>query len=156
MPGSNCSRFDTEPTRKLLQCNAKGIGLVREALSEHRPMHRIVTLAVGSDSPLLETCNQVLRSDGHTVVSALSIEQASKEFAARDFDLVVLCHSIPEQERERFTKAIHSRTPNTLVVLVSQRLAGKDPFTDATVDLRKRAKNIPSNTEEPDNDAACA
>jgi hypothetical protein len=132
-------------------------------------MHRIVTLSLGSDSLLLETCNQVLRNDGHTVVSALCIEQAFKEFAARDFDLVVLCHSIPEQERERFTKAIHSRTPNTLVVLVSQRLAGKDPFTDATVEndparlleelpvlLRKRAKNIPSNTEEPDNDAACA
>ena len=132
-------------------------------------MHRIVTLSVGSDSLLLETRNQVLRSDGHTVVSALSIEQASKEFAARDFDLVVLCHSIREQERERFTKAIHSKTPNTLVVLVPQRLTGKDPFTDATVEndparlleelpvlLRKRAKNIPSNTEEPDNDAACA
>ena len=127
-------------------------------------MHRIVTLAVGSDSHLLETRNQVLRSARHTLVSGLSIDAALKEFAARDFDLVSLCHLIPELERARPAEAIYCKSP-----LVSQRVAERDRLPmrqskmilpDCSSKVRSycatESKTIPSNAEEPDHDTACA
>ena len=127
-------------------------------------MHRIVTLSVGSDSHLLETRNQVLRSARHTVVSALSIDAALKEFAARDFDLVSLCHSIPELERARPAEAIYCKKSTRLSASGREgSLTGatieNDP-ADCSSKVRSycatESKTIPSNAEEPDHDTACA
>jgi DNA-binding response OmpR family regulator len=97
-------------------------------------MPHIVALAVGRDPLLLETRAQVLRSAGYTVVSALSIEQAFQHFVSGDFDIVILCHSIPVQDRERLTSAVHSRSPNTPVVVVAARFSAMDRFADAMVE----------------------
>ena len=97
-------------------------------------MPHIVALSVGSDPLVLGTRNQVLRSDGHTVVSAISADDALKVFLAGDFDLVILCHSIPERDRESLTNAIHNRSPKTPVVLVAQRVGEQDRFADATIE----------------------
>lgn len=97
-------------------------------------MPHIVALAVGRDPVLLQTRCQVLQSAGYTVVSALSLDQSLKEFRGRDFDLVILCHSIPEPDREVITKAIHSHSPKTPVIVVSATLSAMDRFADAMVE----------------------
>ena len=97
-------------------------------------MPHIIALAVGRDPLLLETRGQVLRNAGYTVVSALSVEQALQSFASGDFDIVILCHSIPMRDRERLTYAIHRHNPNTPVVVVTARFSAMDSFADATIE----------------------
>jgi CheY-like chemotaxis protein len=97
-------------------------------------MPHIAALAVGQDPVLLETRSRVLRRAGYTVVPALSVEQALQHFIAGDFDIVILCHSIPVRGRERLTYAIRRHSPNTPVVVIAGRLSALDSFADATVD----------------------
>jgi DNA-binding NtrC family response regulator len=97
-------------------------------------MPHIVTLSVGRDPLLLQTRSQVLRSDGYTVSSTLSAEQALQQFKAGDFDIVILCHSIPARERERLADAIHGHSPNTPVVVVAAGFSGKDRAVDAVIE----------------------
>jgi DNA-binding response OmpR family regulator len=97
-------------------------------------MPHIVALAVGRDPLLLETRSQVLRSAGYTVVSELSLEQSLQHFRNRDFDIVILCHSIPVRDRELLTSALHNHSPRTPVIVVSSRSSALDRFADATVE----------------------
>jgi DNA-binding NtrC family response regulator len=97
-------------------------------------MPHIITLSVGRDPLLLQTRGQVLRSDGYTVSSTFSAEQARQQFKAGDFDIVILCHSIPARERERLADAIHSHSPNTPVVVVAAGYGSKDRAADAVID----------------------
>jgi DNA-binding NtrC family response regulator len=97
-------------------------------------MPHIVTLSVGRDPLLLQTRGQVLRSDGYSVSSTVSAEQALQQFKAGDFDVVILCHSIPARERARLADAIHSHSPNTPVVVVAAGFGGKDRAADAVIE----------------------
>jgi CheY-like chemotaxis protein len=56
-------------------------------------------LAVGQDPVLLKTRSQVLRAEGFTVVPVLSLIKAIGYLLEGDFDLILLCHSIPVQIR---------------------------------------------------------
>jgi DNA-binding response OmpR family regulator len=79
-----------------------------------------LVLSVGPNASLLETRNIVLRSAGYLVESASSMNEAVHRFLAGDFDLVILCHSVPIRERARvegqmfeiITKPVH---PNELL-----------------------------------------
>jgi CheY-like chemotaxis protein len=95
---------------------------------------QIIILAVGKDSVLLETRSRVLRSDGYTVICTLSLQQALALFIAGDFDLVVLCHSIPTRQRETLAHAFHDHSPSTPVVLVSAGPTFNDSCVDATIE----------------------
>ena len=97
-------------------------------------MPHIVALAVGQDPLLLEMRSQVLQSAGYMVVCALSVEEALHHFVSSDFDIVILCHSIPVLDRERLTCAIHSRSAATPVVVVASRFSAIDRFADAMIE----------------------
>lgn len=109
-------------------------------------MPHFVALAVGRDPLLLETRSQVLRSDGYTVVTALSSNEALQQFRSGDFDLVILCHSIPILERERLADAMHAHSPNTPVLMVSRTSNEQQLGGDASVasDPEQLLRDIPS------------
>jgi len=91
-------------------------------------------LAVGQDPTLLDSRNAILRAAGYTVAPSLSIQHAIDQFRAGDFDLVVLCHSMHPDDRQRLTSLIRasgSQTPVLSVVAIS----GHDPdaFADAVL-----------------------
>lgn len=69
----------------------------------------------------------VLRSGGHFVESACSIGDALHRFQTGDFDLVLLCHSIPERERHNIVSFIRNSGSATPVILVAPAPA---PHTD--------------------------
>jgi hypothetical protein len=74
-------------------------------------------LAVGQDDFHLDT-----RTAGYVVESVMSLTQALNQFLTADFDLVLLCHSIPLnlKERDRLTCAIRasgSPVPSSLLHL---------------------------------------
>ena len=97
-------------------------------------MSPIVSLSVGKDPVLLETRNEVLRSNGYTVTSSLSSADAVRLFVAGDFDLVILCHSIPKWERQALANAVHDHSPKTPVVVVSAGFPTPEPPADATIE----------------------
>ena len=97
-------------------------------------MSNIISLSVGKDPVLLETRNKVLRSGGYSVVSSASSTEALRVFLAGDFDLVILCHSIPKSERQALAKAVHDHSPKTTVVVISAGLPVPEPPADATIE----------------------
>lgn len=68
----------------------------------------LLILAVGQDPSILSTRASVLRSAGYIVREAWSAVESISLLENSDFDLVLLCHSLPVEERDRITRAIRS------------------------------------------------
>jgi DNA-binding NtrC family response regulator len=106
-------------TERFFICRSFMIGITGSSpLETNHAMSHTVILSVGSDEVLLSSRNAVLRKAGYVVVAVSSPEQAMLEFDAGDFDLVLLCHSIPSGPRERLADAMHARSPGTPVLCV--------------------------------------
>ena len=97
-----------------------------------------VVLMVGQDRVLTETRSQVLRMAGYTVVPAFTLRQAMDEFVSGDFDLVLICHSIPQDARERLVDVLRKHTSRTPIISVASFDGQLDGFADGTI------KNDPS------------
>jgi DNA-binding response OmpR family regulator len=95
-------------------------------------MPHAIVLMIGQDRSLIETRAGVLRLAGYTVVPSLP-KHAVNKFLAGDFDLVLLCHSIPQEDRERVAHKIREHTSRTPIISVTFALDQKDSFTDATI-----------------------
>lgn len=95
---------------------------------------RAVILQVGLDPTLLETRALVLQSAGYIVVSMNSAQEGLARFAVTGFDLVVLCHSIPKNDREDFIRFIRARNSLTPVIVVGTRVAQLDVLANATIE----------------------
>ena len=75
-------------------------------------------LSVGQDPELLKTRSLVLCANGYAVESC-SIGEAIQHFRAGDFDLVILCHSVPQREREHLIGLIRDCDCSTPVLFVA-------------------------------------
>jgi DNA-binding response OmpR family regulator len=87
-----------------------------------------VILAVGHDYSLLSSRSAVLRSEGYVVTSATSTLEAIDQFWAGDFDIVVLCHSVPFEDREilrRFIRSTGSVVPILCVMPNDESVKGE-------------------------------
>jgi hypothetical protein len=93
-----------------------------------------LVLSVGLDASLLKNRNIVMRSAGYLVESASSVNEAAHRFLAGDFDLVILCHSVPSRERERLTGLIRASGSLTPVISISGNLRQYDAFATATIE----------------------
>jgi CheY-like chemotaxis protein len=93
-----------------------------------------LVLSVGLDPEILGTRNIVLQSAGYTVVRAFSLKAAVDCFQALDFDLILLCQSIPTKEKDRLTSWIRASGSRVPVVSVAENLCQQDAFADATVE----------------------
>jgi DNA-binding response OmpR family regulator len=111
-------------------------------------------LSVGQEPMLLDTRSLILRAAGYLVESALSIKQAIHHLRTGDFDLVVLCHSIPSQERDRLVclvRASGSTIPIVTVVPMSASEHHSEGLADATIagDPRKLLLGIREALSKP-------
>ena len=88
-----------------------------------------VVLSVGSDRALLRLRDEVLRAAGYVVREHVPAQLTSFE---HDFEVVILCHSIPSEQRRRIIEFIRSQKPNAPILLV--RADGENSeMVDATV-----------------------
>ena len=85
------------------------------ALSQDRP--RI--LSIGDDPVLLYSRRLVLERDGY-LVATLRSNALLDEAQLRGFDLVLLCHSIPDRVVGHILEILCRVTPRTPVLLVSR------------------------------------
>jgi CheY-like chemotaxis protein len=83
-------------------------------------MQIAVVLVVGFDSSLMRTRSLVLQSAGYIVESASSLKEAVDRFRVGDFDLVLLCHSIPMKDRDHLTCLIRATGSLTPVVSITR------------------------------------
>jgi CheY-like chemotaxis protein len=120
-------------------------------------MPQTIVLAVGTDPSLLKTRSLVLQSAGYMVESASSVKEAVDRFQSGDFDLVLLCHSVPRKDRDRLTSLIRASGSLTPIVSIAGNLGECDAFATATLEdgpsnflarirdvLVKAEKTIPS------------
>ena len=93
-----------------------------------------IVLAVGLDQSFMAARIPVLRSAGHTVVEASSLKEAVDHLQSGDFDLVLLCHSVPATERERLIGLIRASGSRIPIVSIARSLGECDAFANATLE----------------------
>jgi len=91
-------------------------------------------LAVVLDPSFMTARILVLRSAGHAVVEASSLIEAVNDLESGDFDLVLLCHSIPVMERERLTGLIRASGSRIPIISLARNFGESDAFTNATLE----------------------
>jgi CheY-like chemotaxis protein len=90
-------------------------------------------LLAGSDYRLLETRAAVLAKTGAEVISRNSRE--TLEILGRDaFDLVILCHSLPELDAAVIVAKVHEKSPATKILMVTSNLDMFGTRADSEVD----------------------
>jgi len=97
-------------------------------------MLRNAILSAGRDRPLLFTRNRVLEEAGYNVIGTSTAADTVEKFFDGDFDLVILCHSIPLEERERVATLVHMHSPSTPVIVLADLPTRRFNFGDLTVD----------------------
>jgi CheY-like chemotaxis protein len=116
-----------------------------------------IVLSVGLDLSLLRARGLVLESAGYLVESASTAKGAADRFQSGDFDLVLLCHSVPRKDRDHLTSLIRASGSRTPIVSIAGNLGECDAFANATLEdgpnnflagirdvLVKAEKTIPS------------
>lgn len=93
-----------------------------------------LVLSIGLDAELLSIRNSVLKSAGYFVVPAYSLKEAVDHFAGGDFDLVLLCQSVPIKDKDRLTSWIRASGSRIPVVSVSAKLNEDDHLAAMTID----------------------
>ena len=82
-------------------------------------MASVFILAVGLDPMILNSRCSILRSAGYFVRQAFSIVESIGMFRDDDFDLLLLCHSIPVLDRDRLISAIRSTGSRTPIYVIA-------------------------------------
>ncbi len=97
-------------------------------------MSETLILSVGLDPLILRAREAILRSEGYIVVSASSIKEAFLLFRDGDFDLMILCNTLPVMDRERLTCLIRASGSRIPIASISSMPWERRVFPDATVD----------------------
>ena len=99
----------------------------------------MLILSVNLDPELLETQSAILRAAGYVVLPATSIKHAIDYFQTGHFDLVLLDHSIPAQDKDRVIRLLRaSGAPVPLVLVVAPPYTIPDSLADATIESKPR------------------
>jgi CheY-like chemotaxis protein len=106
----------------------------KSPLSAEVSMPLKVVLAIGFDQSLLRPRTLVLQSAGYLVESVSSLKEAVDRFESGDFDLVLLCHSVPRKDRYRLTSFLRSSGSRTPIVSIAGTLGECDAFASATLE----------------------
>jgi hypothetical protein len=95
----------------------------------------LTILSVGEDFDLLKTRAEVLRRTGANVLCS-SGRSALKFIGEWEFDLIVLCHTVAQEDAGRITKAAHSLGAKTLVLLVVSDRVHELDYSGISLDAR--------------------
>ena len=77
-----------------------------------------VILYAGRDQALLQTRRLILQEQGYVVEVCDNTEEFVGKFLDGDFDLVLLCNSLRDGERERLCSLVHRFSQRTPVLVV--------------------------------------
>lgn len=100
----------------------------------------LAILSAGRDANLLGTRNAVLRAEGHAVVTAVTAAEIVDIFFAGDYDVVILCHTIPAVERQKIIRLVRNHAPRTPVLVLSAH--DGQPADNGAVRVRNNPKEL--------------
>jgi CheY-like chemotaxis protein len=92
-----------------------------------------VVLAIGFDPWQIEVQRTVWISAGCFVTAAQSMREALGEFMGGDFDLVLLNHSIPAEDRDRLTSWIRASGSRTPVAYITDSPGNPEDLAYSTI-----------------------
>jgi DNA-binding NtrC family response regulator len=101
-------------------------------------VERLIILSAGRDYDLLRLRNEVLKTRDYTVVAATTTAEVISKFHEGDFDIVLLCHTIPLEDQKAISDAVHVRNPSTPVLAVSHS-GETSPYSDLLVENNPEA-----------------
>ena len=81
-------------------------------------MPQYLLLSVGLDPLLMRTRTVLLGEAGYSVLPSFTSRDAFEIFVSRDIDLVILCHTIPEQEKMKLIVSMKERIKRTPIVSI--------------------------------------
>jgi CheY-like chemotaxis protein len=90
-------------------------------------------LLAGSDFRLLETRAAVLAKTGAEVIFR-NTKETLGILDQDEFDLVILCHSLPERDAAEIVAKVHEKSPGTRILMVTSRLDMYGMRPDSMVD----------------------
>lgn len=96
-------------------------------------------LLVGEDVRLLETRAEVLKKTGADVVYCIG-SKVFKVIASELPNLIVLCHSLTEQEAEAIADEVHACCPKTRVLLVVSQVVEEKHYQGPKFDGTSRSE----------------
>lgn len=79
-----------------------------------------VILSAGRDPQVSKNRSRALTAAGFQVVVATTAPEIINRLFNGDFDVVVLCNSIPNDERRKLAGIIKSYSPSTPVIVISE------------------------------------
>src|SRR5689334_24298603 len=77
-------------------------------------------LSITYDETLLKTREMILANAGHTVTSAFFIEEARLACQTPGYDLIIIGHSIPREDKLRFIASFRQANPKALVIALTR------------------------------------
>jgi CheY-like chemotaxis protein len=93
-----------------------------------------IVLAVGFEPSLMTARMLVLQSAGYVVVRESSLKETVDHLQSGDFDLMLLCHSVPATDREHLTSLIRTSGLRIPIVSIAGSLGECDAFANATLE----------------------
>ena len=81
-------------------------------------MSQYVVLSVGRDPLLMRTRTVLLLEAGYSVMPSFTSRDAFQIFSSREIDLVILCHTIPQEEKSKLIASMKKRNKRTPIVCI--------------------------------------
>jgi len=91
------------------------VALLAEKLATRQPRARILSLSY--DQTLLRMRHLIFEKEGYEVVSAAALASGLERSRQNDFDILVLGHTIPHEEKQKIAREFHQVSPGTIVCL---------------------------------------
>jgi len=96
-------------------------------------MPQYLLLSVGCDPLLMGTRTGLLVEAGYSVVPSFTSRDAFQMFISRDIDLVIICHTIPEEEKNKLIASMKERNKRTPIVSIHADGEADGELVDAYV-----------------------
>ena len=81
-------------------------------------MPQYLLLSVGRDPLLMRTRTVLLGEAGYSVMPSFTSRDAFQIFISRHIDLVILCHTIPQEEKSKLIASMKERNNRTPIVCI--------------------------------------
>jgi DNA-binding response OmpR family regulator len=100
---------------------------------------KVRILSVSYDELLLQMRRMILENAGYDVVSAHGLKKSLEECKKGGFDLFILGHSIPNQDKRQMVETFRRKCPSPIISLTrgasEQRVDGADYHIDPDPEL---------------------
>jgi DNA-binding response OmpR family regulator len=96
-------------------------------------MSQYLILSVGLDPSLMKTRTTLLANAGYSVLPSFTIRDAFQIFTSHDIDMVILCHTIPKEDKIQLIASIRERNKRTPVISLHADGEPKDEPVDRYV-----------------------